>query len=188
MRERRRALSESERGAAGEAVARIACAVPEFERAARVAAYVALDDEVPTLAILDRVLASGRILLLPRVVAKRLEFAAVEDLASLRSSRFGVLEPPASSGALELVQDDLVFVPGVAFDRCGGRLGRGGGHYDRAFPPAARAPVLLGVAFSFQIVDVVPVEPWDRRVDGIVSERGVVRVPAPPRDPTRDPG
>ena len=188
MSARRRSLSRDERVSAGDAVARIACALPEFERAERVAAYVALDDEVPTRAILDAVLASGRVLLLPRLVAKRLEFAAVEALTSLRRGGFGVFEPPASSALLELAPDDLVFVPGVAFDRRGGRLGRGRGHYDRAFPPATAAPVLLGVAFSFQLVDAVPVGPSDRRVEGIVSEAGIVRVPAPPRDPTRDSG
>ena len=188
MSARRRSLSRDERVAGGEAVARIACALPEFERAARVAAYVALNDEVPTRAVLEAVLASGRILLLPRLVAERLEFAAVEDLTSLRRGGFGVLEPLASSAALELAPDDLVLVPGVAFDRRGGRLGRGRGHYDRAFPPATAAPVLLGVAFSFQLVDAVPAGPFDRRVDGIVSEVGIVRVPTPPRDPTRDSG
>jgi 5-formyltetrahydrofolate cyclo-ligase len=188
MSARRRSLSRDDRVAAGYAVARIACALPEFERAQRVVAHVALDDEVPTRAILDAVLASGRVLLLPRLAAKRLEFAAVAELTSLRRGRLGVFEPQASSAALQLVPDDLVFVPGVAFDRCGGRLGRGGGHYDRAFPPATATPVLLGVAFSFQFVDVVPVGPFDRRVDGIVTEEGIVRVPAPPRDLTRDSG
>ncbi len=79
-------------------------------------------------------------------------------------------------------------MPGVAFDRRGRRLGRGGGHYDRVFPPATAAPLLLGVAFSFQLVDAVPVGPADRRVDGIVTELGIVRTAIPPRDPTRDSG
>ena len=188
MQAKRRSLSRGDRAAAGEAVARIACALPEFGRAQRVAAYVALDDEVPTRAILDAVLASGRVLLLPRLAAKRLEFAAVADLASLCRGGFGVLEPQASSPALELSPGDLVFVPGVAFDRRGGRLGRGRGHYDRAFPSATPAPVLLGVAFSFQLIDAVPLGPFDRRVDGIVSESGIVRVRTPPRDPARDSG
>lgn len=188
MSARRASLARRDRVAAGDAVARIACALPEFECARRVAAYVALDDEVPTRAILDAVLASGRVLLLPRLAAKRLEFAAVAGLTALRRGGFGVFEPQSSSAALELAPDDLVFLPGVAFDRRGGRLGRGGGHYDRAFPPATAAPLLLGVAFSFQLVDAVPVGPADRRVDGIVTELGIVRTAIPPRDPTRDPG
>jgi 5-formyltetrahydrofolate cyclo-ligase len=162
--------------------------VPEFQRANRVAAYVALEDEMPTRAILDAVLASGRVLLLPRVVAAGLEFAAIEELASLRRGGFGVLEPLASAAALELVPSDLVFVPGVAFDRCGGRLGRGGGHYDRAFPPTLAAPLLFGLAFSLQLVEVVPMGPADRRVEGVVSEVGIARISASPRDPSRDSG
>jgi 5-formyltetrahydrofolate cyclo-ligase len=188
MKAQRRALSRDERASAGAAVARIACAVPEFQRAKRVAAYVALEDEMPTRAILDAVLASGRVLLLPRLVAAALEFAAVEDLAALRHGGFGVLEPLASAAALELAPSDLVFVPGVAFDRCGGRLGRGGGHYDRAFPPVLAAPVLMGLAFSFQLVEVVPMGPSDRRVEGVVSEAGIARFSPPPRDPSRDSG
>jgi 5-formyltetrahydrofolate cyclo-ligase len=188
MKAQRRALSRDDRASAGAAVARLACAVPEFQRAKRVAAYVALEDEMPTRAILDAVLASGRVLLLPRLVAAALEFAAVEDLTALRHGGFGVLEPLASAAALELAPSDLVFVPGVAFDRCGGRLGRGGGHYDRAFPPALAAPVLMGLAFAFQLVEVVPMGPSDRRVEGVVSEAGIARFSPPPRDPSRDSG
>ena len=188
MRVQRRALSLGERASTGAAVARIACAAAEFQRAQRVAAYVALEDEMPTRAILDAVLASGRVLLLPRLVASGMQFAAVEALASLRSGRFGVLEPLASSAAVELAESDLVFVPGVAFDRCGGRLGRGGGHYDRAFPPARAAPVLIGLAFSFQLVDVVPMGPSDRRVEGVVTEAGIAGISSSSRDPSRDSG
>lgn len=188
MSAQRRAMSQDERVSIGAAVARIACALPEFQRATRVAAYVALEDEIPTRAILDAVLASGRVLLLPRVVAARLEFAAVEDLALLRRGSFGVLEPIASSAALRLTSSDLAFVPGVAFDRLGGRLGRGGGHYDRAFPAAFIAPILIGLASSFQLVEAVPMAPTDRRVAAIVSEAGIMRIASTPRDPSLDPG
>jgi len=188
MQAQRRALSPGDRASAGAAVARVACAVPEFQRANRIAGYVALEDEMPTRAILDAVLASGRVLLLPRMAAAGLEFAAVEELASLRPGGFGVLEPVASSAALELGPGDLVFVPGVAFDRCGGRLGRGGGHYDHAFPRTLAAPVLIGLAFSFQLVEVVPMGPSDRRIELVVSEAGITRIAAPPRDPSCDSG
>jgi 5-formyltetrahydrofolate cyclo-ligase len=126
--------------------------------------------------------------LLPRVVAGRLEFAAVDDLATLETGRFGVLEPGAASSPVELTPSDLVFVPGVAFDRDGGRLGRGGGHYDRAFPSAPSAPVLVGVGFSLQLIERVPMGPLDRRVDGVITEVGVARVLPLPGDPSSDPG
>lgn len=143
---------------------------------------------MPTREILDAVLASNRVLLLPRVVAGGLEFAAVDDLATLRTGRFGVPEPGASSIAVQLAPGDLVLVPGLAFDRSGGRLGRGGGYYDRAFPAAREAPVLIGLAFSLQWIESVPMGPLDRRVDGVITEIGVVRIPPPPGDPSNDPG
>jgi 5-formyltetrahydrofolate cyclo-ligase len=187
MQAKRRSLSHDDRAAAGEAVARIACALPEFGRAERVAAYVALDDEVPTHAILDAVLASGRVLLLPRLAAKQLEFAAVADLASLCRGGFGVFEPSLRrwrSSSPRMISSSCQVWPSIdAADASTRRRS-----LRSRVTSATRAPVLLGVAFSFQLVDVVPAGPFDRRVDGIVTEVGIVRVPTPPRDPTRDSG
>ena len=68
----------------------------------------------------------------------------------------------------------MVLVPGLAFDDGGGRLGRGMGYYDRSFEGCVRgAPWLLGFAFAFQIVERVPMESLDRRVDGVVTEVGL---------------
>jgi 5-formyltetrahydrofolate cyclo-ligase len=163
-------------------------ALAEFERADRVAAYVALDDEVPTDAVVDAVLARGRALLLPRVVGDRLEFAAIADRAQLRPGGHGVLEPLAACAATALTASDLVLVPGLAFDRGGRRLGRGGGHYDRAFAAARVQPFRVGIAFSFQLVASVPAGRLDRPVDAIATEAEFVRVAPETRDPTRDPG
>ena len=68
----------------------------------------------------------------------------------------------------------VVLVPGLAFDRSGNRLGRGGGDYDATFPPGEVAPRLVGVAWEFQLVTDVPHGSHDRRVDAIVTERGWV--------------
>ena len=186
---RSRATSATRRGAA---VARIACALAEF--AARAIASLPTSrssDEVPTRAILDAVLASGRVLLLPRVVASGLEFAAVEDLAraaarSLRRPRAA----GASAAALELA-------PGRsrASFRASRSIAAAGDSVAVAVTTIARsrqrgaAPVSAsGSAFSFQLVDVVPMGALDRRVDGVVTEAGIVRVAPAPRDPSRDPG
>jgi 5-formyltetrahydrofolate cyclo-ligase len=67
-----------------------------------------------------------------------------------------------------------VLVPGVAFDRAGGRLGRGAGYYDRAFPVSApSAPLLIGVAYEIQRVDRLPLVETDRRMDAVVTERAL---------------
>jgi 5-formyltetrahydrofolate cyclo-ligase len=183
MGERRRALSPDDRRIAGAAVGRIVVALDVFERAERVAAYVALDDEVPTDMILDAVIGSGRVLLLPRVVGPGLEFAAVGDLGQLRRGRWRAFEPSNACVASQLAPGDLVLVPGVAFDRRGGRLGRGGGHYDRAFAASGVGPLRVGLAFSFQIVPSVPTDDRDRFVDGVVTELGFAVASPPSRDP-----
>ena len=91
--------------------------------------------------------------------------------------RHGVREPRADLPAIDPDRLDLVLVPGLAFDAAGGRLGRGGGFYDRFLPGASRA-VRIGVCWSGQIVDAVPAEPHDVRVHMLVTEDGVVRCAA----------
>jgi 5-formyltetrahydrofolate cyclo-ligase len=98
----------------------------------------------------------------------------VDDWDALAPGRFGVLEP-LDSDTERLSPADVVIVPGVAFDRSGWRLGRGGGHYDRAFPSGAPSPWLVGVGYSFQWIAEVPHDDSrDRRVDAIVTEHGWV--------------
>jgi 5-formyltetrahydrofolate cyclo-ligase len=149
---------------------------PAVARARRIALYAALPDEVPTRPLFEALAARRASLVFPRVQDERaLVFAAVADWSELRPGRYGVLEPPAEAPAARPAQGDLVLVPGVAFDRSGRRLGRGGGFYDRAFAPGAEgAPLLVGVAYAFQLVPVVPATPADRRMDGVVSEEGLL--------------
>ncbi len=103
----------------------------------------------------------------------------MERWSDLVSGPTGLLEPPAGAPEEVPAAGDAAVVPGVAFDRTGARLGRGGGFYDRAFPPgAADAPLLVGFAHSFQVVERVPCESHDRRMDAIVTENGMVWVEA----------
>jgi 5-formyltetrahydrofolate cyclo-ligase len=160
--------------------------MPEFAAARCVALYAALPDEIPMDRLAVAVRTSGRELLLPRSAPDGHAFASVESLDALRAGRFGVLEPSPDAPVATLRAHDLVLVPGVAFDRAGGRLGRGRGWYDRALPRGAASPRIFGVGFAFQLVESVPMAPHDRSVDGFVSESGVVRVL--PRDLALDPG
>ena len=70
---------------------------------------------------------------------------------------------------------DLLIVPGVAFDLQGNRLGYGGGYYDRFFERLRPGVPLVALAFELQIVRQVPVEPWDRRMDWLVTEKRVIQ-------------
>ena len=85
--------------------------------------------------------------------------------------------PPAEAPLQPLRPGDLVLVPGLAFDRAGRRLGRGGGHYDRALAEAGSEVVAIGVGYAFQLLDEdLPEEAHDRRMAGVLTERGLWRV------------
>ncbi len=100
---------------------------------------------------------------------------------TLVEGRRGLSEPPGSDASL--ASADVVVVPGVAYDAAGRRLGRGGGSYDRALA-SVRVPV-VAVATDDEVVDEVPVEPHDVRVDVVVTPTRVLyagtEMPTPPR-------
>jgi len=157
--------------AASLAVTRAVVASVAFGEASQVALYAALPNEVPTRALFDEVIGAAKTALFPRCVGDTLEFAAVSRWDDLVEGAFGILEPWASSPAERLESSDLMVVPGLAFDRRGGRLGRGRGYYDRALAVDA-VPFLCGLAYAAQVVERVPLAAHDVRMDAIVTEDG----------------
>ena len=172
LSELRRDVTPDRAERAGEAVRVLLEAWAPFRRANRVALYAALADELPVRCCFEALAASGRTALLPQVEADgTLRFRAVARWEELQAGRYGVLEPTANAEPIAPASGDLVLVPGLAFDLEGMRLGRGGGHYDRAF--ASAGALLCGVAYHFQLVESVPHGSHDRRMDAIVTERGL---------------
>lgn len=118
----------------------------------------------------------------PRIEGERLVFHSIETLEHLRTGTFGIREPDANTARQVFPgEDDTILVPGLAFDRAGGRLGRGGGFYDRflaQWPHARR----VGVGFSIQLIDAVPREAHDAQVDAIVTEDGWLDAQSSPTD------
>jgi 5-formyltetrahydrofolate cyclo-ligase len=102
-----------------------------------------------------------------------LEFRLWGDI--LEPDAFGIPSPPPEA---EAVLPDLIIAPVLAFDRSGGRLGQGAGHYDRAIANLRRAkPVfVLGLAYAGQEVAALPMEPHDQRLDAILTETEYITV------------
>lgn len=171
----RNAVSAAESERAGARAARALMDLDLAGRAARIALYAALPYEIPTRTLFDAVIAKSGAALLPRTTAPiGLEFFAVERWEELHPGAFGVLEPRADGIRVRLRPDDLVVVPGVAFDPAGYRLGHGKGYYDRAFAPElGDSPTLVGFAYEFQIVDAVPHDERDRQMDAIVTDQEI---------------
>lgn len=95
------------------------------------------------------------------------EMVWLDALEQVTVGMYGVREPSGDATAW-LYEVDFILVPGVAFDAKGGRLGRGGGYYDRLL--AGIAAPKIGLAFDFQIVDSVPLTEQDIRMDALVTE------------------
>lgn len=136
---------------------------PEYEAAASVMAFVGCKGEPDTDPLFARLAADGKRLLLPRVQDGNLVVCDADGPMSV--SRFGISEPQGPS--LPFDEVGFVIVPGLAFTIDGVRLGYGGGFYDRFLPlvPAPNA----GVCFSEQLVDALPFEPHDVRVQQVIS-------------------
>lgn len=150
-----------------------------FARSPEIVAYSALVGEVDLRSVVDAAHSAGKRLLLPRMVGEDLEFAPVDEGEELIRGRFGVLEPGARRAARPVDPFAIVLVPGVAFDRQGGRLGRGAGYYDRALSDIRRLSVsttFIGVGFPRQIIDNVPMTSQDVRMHGILTEDELVWV------------
>lgn len=176
----------ADRSQAGEQLRERLCTTPEWAALRTLALFVGRSDEIDSLPLLQEALGQGLRVLLPRVTDEargELAFFAIEDPAALEVGAFGILEPSPEARPAALAEADWVLVPGLAFDRCGGRLGRGAGYYDRAlvalpegrWGPSRRPlgrPWILGIGFDAQVVDPVPMEPHDVRLDAVVTERG----------------
>jgi 5-formyltetrahydrofolate cyclo-ligase len=175
MRRRRRALSAVERDAVERAVVAHVVGLDAFRDCRSILAYVATDAEVPTGALIEAAFAAGKRVYLPRLVGETLSFAEHRRGAALRPGARGIPEPLGD----DLEERDgvaaLACVPLLAWDESGSRVGRGGGHYDRACGGPARPACLVGLGYTFQRCAVLPRDPWDLRLDWVVTERGAVR-------------
>ncbi|MFN2557811.1 MAG: 5-formyltetrahydrofolate cyclo-ligase [Nitriliruptorales bacterium] len=176
VRERRRAVPPEQRTLASAAAAEHLLALPEVSVCRTLALYAALPDEADPAVAIPRLLARGVQPLFPRVVGGELEFVPVDGLAALVPGFRGVREPPGQSIAAD--QLDVVVVPGVAFDTGGGRLGQGGGHYDRLLARLPARILRVGFCLALQLVTSVPRDPHDLAVDVLVTEEGAVRTMA----------
>ena len=136
-----------------------------FQAAQTVLMYYSLPDEVDTHAFIEKWCQKKRILL-PVVVGNELELRVFSSIEELKTGSFGIAEP---TGDLFTYYQtiDLAVVPGMAFDKKGNRLGRGKGYYDRLLPKLPNV-FKVGVCFPYQLVDQVPTEATDIRMDAVI--------------------
>lgn len=184
LRAQRRALDPIKRGEYTRKICHHLMHSPDFRTSRRIAIYWAGDGEVDLSAIARRAWRMGKQIYLPVLLGpfhNHLRFARYSPHTTLVKNCFGIPEPRGPrAGVFRGLQMDLVLVPLVGCDDRGGRLGMGGGYYDRSF--AARRfrrrwlkPRLFGIGFDLQRIPRLEQHPWDVRLDGLVTERGIER-------------
>jgi len=166
----------------------------EFRKSVNIMMYVSFRSEVDTNRYLQDVITLGKKLILPSVDSKNrsLELYEVRNVSELMPGYMGILEPGIKeNGRVELNSIDLIIIPGAGFDLKGNRLGYGGGYYDRLLSgigsrgsvvgeepipnPQSQTPLFLALAFEEQIVEEVPSEPHDVKMDMIITDKRLIR-------------
>ena len=153
-------------------------ALPEYAAARTVMFYVDVRSEVRTRHSLPDALASGKRIVVPYCVNNELELFLLEDMGELSIGEYKILEPRPELRSVPakrvLPADlDLIMVPGVAFDRRGGRMGHGFGYYDKLLQHARPDAPLVALAFECQLFPEIPTQAHDIFMDRIITEQAV---------------
>ncbi len=152
--------------------------LPFYREAATIMFFLSFRSEVDTRGMVEENLAKGKRVLVPKSLPKErvLVPSQLLDLEKdLALGYYDIPEPRAEAlRPVEPAEIDLLIVPGVAFDLQGNRRGYGGGYYDRFFERLRPEVPLVAIAFELQIVSRVPIEPWDRRMDWVVTEKRAI--------------
>jgi len=181
MRERRRALSAGQQSEAAGALMQHLLRLRGVTGSRRVGAYFACDGEIDPIPALVELICRGQAGYLPVLFPSRrprLRFARFSPERSLTLNRFDIPEPGHDPRSLLDPGDlDWVFVPLVAFDNYGNRLGMGGGYYDASLASRRQSqawcrPRLVGLAHEFQRVARLAVDNWDVPLEGVLTELG----------------
>lgn len=176
--ELRAAIPEEERILKSRKITDAVLALPETATAKIITVYVDYRNEVETRNLIQALLSLGKTVALPvaHFDTGLLTFIAVSSLDCLIKTDKRLWEPtPGSGPEIPVEALDLIFTPGAAFDRSGYRLGYGGGFYDRLLSARRPEVPVIGLAFSEQVVESLPAEAHDQRLDGLVTDACILR-------------
>ncbi len=155
-------------------IARTFLFLSETEKAETIALYCSMPEEVETDRLIIKLLEEKKTVCVPLVTGKKMLFIRIRSLEDLKNTgSFGIREPVyRREDVLPADKIELAVFPGLAFDKDGNRLGYGGGYYDRAFTRNDAAEK-IAFCFSCQLLDRVPSEAHDLKVDKIITEESV---------------
>lgn len=152
--------------------------LPAYGSAGAVMFFVSFGSEVDTRPMIEETIRRGKLALVPKAVPEIHSLIPSQIMdweRDLAPGAYNIPEPrPETLRPLDPEIIDLLIVPGVGFDAGGGRLGYGGGYYDRFFDRLKPGVPLVALAFEMQILAQIPLEQWDRKVDLIITEKRLI--------------
>jgi 5-formyltetrahydrofolate cyclo-ligase len=149
----------------------------QFRNASAILFFASFKSEFHTTELIRLSLSGGRRVFLPKVDSEKHELSlyAIRDFSELTPGCMGIPEPPGQENPAGINEIDLVIIPGAGFDPSGNRIGYGGGYYDKLLSGLQKHVPIIAPAYEEQIVDSIPTEPHDIRVNMIVTDRRVIQ-------------
>ena len=170
----RAAIPEQEKEKMDESITNCFIRLPSFNNCDTILLYVSIGSEISTKSMIEHCFAKGKRVALPRCEGKRLmNFYLINSCDDLRPGVFGIPEPDADiCEKLTDFDNSLCLVPGLAFDKFGGRLGYGGGYYDSFL--SGFSGTALGLCYSMCITDkCLPGGKYDYKLSSYITEKGI---------------
>lgn len=181
LKERRNNIPEADRIAESRTIINTLRSTEMYQNARFILSYVSYGSEVDTRDFITQAIKDQKNVYVPRIMeslsGRRMEFFRCEDLSSLQRNYMGILEPEMDYAhvfpydihmSLDRAEECLVIVPGLGFDERLGRIGYGGGFYDK-FLAKCHKRFAIGIAFKEQMIDEVPMGPHDSPVDLVLT-------------------
>lgn len=149
-----------------------------YKKAAVIFTFVSFRSEADTYRFINHAILDKKVVCVPKIKSKQegMEAFKISDLSDLKEGYFGVQEPSDKCPRVDIGDIDLIVMPGLAFDREGGRIGYGGGFYDAFISKLDRRVYKIAIAYNFQVLDKVPVDDWDIRVDGVITDKEIILI------------
>ena len=166
IRTRKRAMTEQQIDEKSTALGKLFAETEQYKAAKTIYGYLPYNQEVRTVPMLQKALADGKKVAVPKVYGDEMRFILLEDLSRVEKGYSNIPEP-IDDGPVAEDETALVLMPGLAFDPQGHRIGYGGGFYDKFLSREPNHPT-LALCYEFQMVEHLETEEFDIPVDTVI--------------------
>jgi len=147
-----------------------------YKQSDQIFCYVSFNEEVITTNILYAALSQKKKVAVPKIIGDEMKFFYIKSLEELNLGTHGILEPITGMEAIpQKDKENLVIVPGLAFDLKRNRIGYGKGYYDRYFIKYDETPMKkIALAYDFQVLEELPIDDYDKEIDQIITQTRII--------------